>query len=112
MPKPISNIADAAAICFHLNIGSLLPEYIVLRSEHRNEYTISSHRLFQLNRADYPSDDWVIALNLTSAEIMSLMGLVPPNPCGQLEEDTESVLQYPSLPHTKTNGDNIDACSP
>lgn len=80
MPRPTRDIVAAASRCFHFNMSMLVPDYIVIRSPKRGTYAVTTIGMFQLNQATKTSDDWEIAINLSSEDIMSLMGIIPKKP--------------------------------
>jgi hypothetical protein len=80
MPRPTTDIVEAASRCFHFNMSMLVPDYIVIYSPRRATYAVTTVGIFALYRANKYADDWHIAIQLDSAALMSLMGLVPPKP--------------------------------
>lgn len=80
MPRPTPDIVEAAGRCFHFNMSMLVPDYIVIRSPKRGTYAVTTIGMFSLNQAAGKSDDWVIAINLSSEDIMGLMGIIPKKP--------------------------------
>lgn len=82
MQRQTPDIVEAAGRCFHFNMSMLVPDYIVIRSPSRRTYAVTTIGMFRLNQAAGKSDDWEIAINLSSEDIMGLMGIIPVKPLG------------------------------
>jgi hypothetical protein len=112
MPRPTPDIVEAASRCFHFNMSMLVPDYIVIKSNKRNRYAVTTIGMFRLNQAPQKSDDWEIAINLSSEDIMSLMGLIPKKPIDP-GSDTEWVPDPPRTdPPSEIREVNSHASSP
>ena len=79
MPKVTHDIVEAASRVFHFNSAELFPKFIVIRSEHRKAFAITTIESFRLQQAAQQTDDWQIALNISSEDLLALMGQVPRN---------------------------------
>lgn len=77
MPKLTRDILEAASRVFHFNSAELFPKFIVIRSEHRKAFAVTTFESFRLQQAAHQTDDWQLALNLSSQDLLALMGLVP-----------------------------------
>lgn len=97
MPRESSDIIEAASRCFHFNMSMLVPDYIVIRSPKRARFAVTTIGMFVLNQAEHTSDDWEIAINLSSEDIMDLMGFIPKKP---QEPDTDTQW-IPDPPHAE-----------
>ena len=112
MPRPTTDILLAAGRCFHFNMAMLIPDYIVIRSPKRGTYAVTTVRLFGVNQAANTADDWQIALNLSSEDLLSLMGMIPEKPLGPMSDDA-SVFERPlSQPKPEIREVRRDASSP
>jgi hypothetical protein len=94
MPRYNNDIVAVASTCFHLNVGQLVPDYIVIRSPRRKTYSVTTLDAYLRNSAAGTSDDWLVALNLPAVEIMSLMAVIP-KPADKIPLDD---LWNPSAP--------------
>jgi len=99
MPRLTPDIIEAASRCFHFNMSMLVPDYIVIKSNKRNRYAVTTIGMFRLNQAAGKSDDWEIAINLSSEDIMALMGIIPKKPIDPSTDDTELFPQPAPASH-------------
>jgi hypothetical protein len=104
MPRPTPDIVDAASRCFHFNMSMLIPDYIVIRSPQRKTFAVTTIGLFHLNRAANKSDDWQIAINLASEDIMDLMGIIPQKPPEPFCDDSNVFAPPPPDPPSEIRG--------
>jgi hypothetical protein len=78
----------------------LIPDYVVIKSNIRARYAVVTIGSFNTNQAAGTSDDWEIALNLGSEDIMALLGQIPKPPA---ENPDGSPFTFPqSPPHPKS----------
>jgi len=78
MPKLTQDIVEAASRCSHFNMGLLDPNFIVIRSPYRRAFAVISVDGFHAHQQSCPTDDWEVALKLSSEHLLALMGLCPP----------------------------------
>jgi len=88
MPRKTNDLIQAASTCCHLNIGDHLPHYIVIRSPRSNTYAITTLDAYRAHDLHATLSDWVIAINLSSSDLMTLMGIIPTH------------TMHPDLTHT------------
>jgi len=108
MPRENNDLLAIASTCFHLNVNRLIPDYIVIRSPKRKSYAITTLDAYHRNQLAGSADDWLIALNLTSQDIVYLMGLVPnppipPDPDEIWQPSPQSPTSTPEIREVKNH---------
>lgn len=112
MPHLYTDIVTAASACFHLNAAELFPKFVILHSLQKSAFAITTLSLFRLNYSACPTDDWQIAINLSSEDLMGLMGFIPRKPIARVDPDP--LLSDPPVTDLPATGspEVVDAGSP
>ena len=96
MPQHTTDIVVAASRCFHFNSHMLIPDYVVIHSNHHNAFAVTSFSNFLHHSAPGSNSDWELALRLSSEDILRLMGCIPPKPTEELTDNDPVIQQPPS----------------
>jgi len=94
MPQHTTDIVVAASRCFHFNSHMLIPDYVVIHSDRLNAFAVTTFSNFLRHTAPGSTNDWELALRLSSEDILRLMGVIPPKPTEELA-DNDPLLQQP-----------------